>query len=344
MHDRGGRAAVSATSRRILVTGGAGFLGAHLCERLLLHGHRVFCLDNFSTGKRNALAHLHAHPRLTVIAHDVTQPFDLPIDQIYNLACPASPIHYQANPVHTLKTNVLGAVHLLDLAKRRGARILQCSTSEVYGNPAVHPQPESYPGCVNITGPRACYDEGKRCVETFFLNYARQYKIQVKIARIFNTYGPGMHIDDGRVVSNFIVQALRGEEITVYGDGLQTRAFCYVQDMVEGLVDLMNSQESFTGPVNLGNPQVMTIIELARFIRHVTQSDSLILHRSLPVDDPIQRCPDIRLAMRALAWRPNTDLHAGLRLTVAHFRTVLKQSIQCGSVAKAVNRARHVPV
>ena len=310
-------------AQRVLVTGGAGFLGSHLCELLLREGHHVTCLDNLSTGLWRNIAHLAASERFAFVGHDIVETFDLDVDRIYNLACPASPPHYQADPVHTTKTSVLGSLNLLDLARRRDARIFQASTSEVYGDPHVHPQVESYWGNVNPFGPRSCYDEGKRCAETLFHDYHERYGVEVKIARIFNTYGPRMRPDDGRVVSNFIVQALKGEDITVYGDGSQTRSFCFVDDLIDGFLRLMNSPGSFTGPVNLGNPGEFTVRELAELVIEITGSTSGIVHRPLPVDDPRQRRPDISLAIRELDWRPRVALSTGLARTIEHFDRLL---------------------
>lgn len=307
---------------RILVTGGAGFIGAHLCRRLLDLGHEVLCVDNFYTGRRGTVADLLNNPRFELMRHDVTIPLHVEVDQIYNLACPASPIHYQNAPVQTTKTSVIGAINMLGLAKRTRARILQASTSEVYGDPAVHPQPETYWGNVNPVGPRACYDEGKRCAETLFFDYQRQYGIGIKVARIFNTYGPLMHPNDGRVVSNFICQALRGEPLTLYGDGLQTRSFCYVDDLVEGLIRLMDTPASVTGPLNLGNPGEYTMLDLAETVIRQTGSTSRIVHGPLPADDPKQRRPDISLARNILGWEPTVPLDVGLARTVDYFRSV----------------------
>ncbi|TPL49650.1 UDP-glucuronic acid decarboxylase family protein [Mesorhizobium sp. B2-4-6] len=310
---------------RALVTGGAGFLGSHLCERLLADGYEVIALDNFHTGKRYNLAGIARDASFTLIKHDVidTLPMDLAVDEIYNLACPASPPHYQADPIHTFKTSVLGAINLLELARRHNAKIFQASTSEVYGDPLVHPQPESYFGNVNTHGPRACYDEGKRSAETLFFDYSRTYGIDIRVARIFNTYGPRMQPDDGRVVSNFIVQALRGEEITVYGSGTQTRSFCYVDDLIEGFVRLMRSPVAPTHPVNLGNPSEFTVMELAEFVLDYTNSRSRIVHRPLPVDDPRQRKPDIAFARQHLGWEPKVSLGEGLAHTAAYFEALL---------------------
>src|ERR1700760_956294 len=296
---------MSLTRKRVVVTGGAGFLGSHLCERLLRDGHDVLCVDNYFTGRKENILHLLSHPHFEVMRHDVTFPLYVEVDEIYNLACPASPIHYQFDPVQTTKTSVIGAINMLGLAKRVGATILQSSTSEVYGDPTVHPQTEDYRGNVNPLGPRACYDEGKRCAETLFFDYFRQHRTRIKVARIFNTYGPRMHPNDGRVVSNFIVQALRGEDITLYGDGSQTRAFCYVDDLIDGFVRLMATGEDFTGPINLGNPQELPVAALAQQVIRLTGSAPRIVHRDLPQDDPMQRCPDITLARRVLDWAPS---------------------------------------
>lgn len=308
---------------RILVTGGAGFIGSHLCERLLKAGADVLCLDNFFTGSKNNISHLIGQTYFELMRHDVTFPVYVEVDQIYNLACPASPVHYQFDPVQTTKTSVHGAINMLGLAKRVKARILQASTSEVYGDPEVHPQPESYWGRVNTIGPRSCYDEGKRCAETLFFDYYRQHQLDIKVVRIFNTYGPRMHPNDGRVVSNFIVQALRGEDITIYGDGSQTRSFCYVDDLVEGMVRMMASADGFTGPVNLGNPGEYTMLELAEKVLKFTQSRSRLVFQPLPQDDPRQRQPDIRLAKDALGWAPTVHLDDGLQATIAYFRETL---------------------
>lgn len=308
---------------RILVTGGAGFLGSHLCERLLSEGHDVLCVDNFFTGRKRNIAHLMNNPYFEVMRHDVTFPLYVEVDQIYNLACPASPVHYQHDPVQTTKTSVHGAINMLGLAKRLGARIFQASTSEVYGDPEVHPQPESYWGKVNPIGIRSCYDEGKRCAETLFFDYFRQHSLPIKVARIFNTYGPRMHPNDGRVVSNFVVQALRGEDITIYGEGQQTRSFCYVDDLIEGFVRLMNSPEELTGPVNLGNPGEFTIKELAERVIDLTGSSSKLIHKPLPQDDPKQRQPNIELARKELGWEPTIKLDDGLRKTISYFDELL---------------------
>ena len=307
----------------ILVTGGAGFIGSHLCRRLLDAGHDVLSADNYFTGSRNNIRDLLANPGFEAIRHDITFPLYVEVERIFNLACPASPVHYQHDPVQTTKTSVHGAINMLGLAKRLGARILQASTSEVYGDPQVHPQPESYWGRVNPIGVRSCYDEGKRCAETLFFDYHRQHGLDIKVARIFNTYGPGMQIDDGRVVSNFIVQALRGEEITLYGDGTQTRSFCYVDDMVDAMVLLMDSPAGFTGPVNLGNPVQFTMIELAQTVLRLSGSNSRLTFRPLPDDDPRQRQPDISLARSALAWEPQVALEEGLVRTIDYFRGAL---------------------
>ncbi len=312
------------TRKRILVTGGAGFLGSHLCDRLVAEGHDVLCLDNFFTGSRQNIRHLLADPGFELIRHDLVEPILLEVDQIYNLACPASPIHYQYNPVKTTKTSVMGAINMLGLAKRVKARILQASTSEVYGDPKVHPQPEDYWGYVNTIGLRSCYDEGKRCAETLFFDYHRQNGVDIRVIRIFNTYGPRMHPNDGRVVSNFIVQALQGRDITVYGDGTQTRSFCYVDDLVEGMVRMMNGPDDFIGPVNLGNPDEFTILELAQTVIRLTESRARIVFKPLPQDDPAQRQPDISLARKRLGWEPALDLETGLRRTIDYFREILQ--------------------
>ncbi len=311
--------------KRVLVTGGAGFLGSHLCERLVADGHEVVCVDNFYTGTRDNTLALHGHPRFEAIRHDVTFPLYVEVDEIYNLACPASPIHYQFDPVQTTKTSVHGAINMLGLAKRVKAKILQASTSEVYGDPEMHPQREEYWGNVNPIGPRSCYDEGKRCAETLFFDYWRQHALRIKVARIFNTYGPRMHPNDGRVVSNFIVQALRNEPITLYGDGRQTRSFCYVTDLIDGLVRLMDTDDSATGPVNLGNPAEFTIAELAARVLELTGSRSKVESRPLPMNDPRQRQPDIALARETLGWQPTVALDDGLRHTIAYFEQLLSQ-------------------
>ncbi len=309
--------------RKVLVTGGAGFLGSHLCERLLEEGHEVICVDNFYTGTKQNIVHLMNNPFFEILRHDICFPLYVEVDEIYNLACPASPIHYQFDPVQTTKTSVHGSINMLGLAKRLKIKILQASTSEVYGDPEIHPQPESYWGNVNPIGLRACYDEGKRCAETLFFDYHRQHKLKIKVARIFNTYGPRMHINDGRVVSNFIVQALTNRDITIYGDGTQTRSFCYVDDMIEGLIKLMNSPDNFTGPVNLGNPREITILELAEKIIELTNSSSKIIFEPLPPDDPVRRRPDISLAEKKLNWSPRTSLEDGLKRTIEYFDNLL---------------------
>lgn len=311
---------------RTVVTGGAGFLGSHLCERLLAAGHDVLCVDNFYTSTRRNITHLLRHPNFELMRHDITFPLYIEVDRIYNLACPASPIHYQRDPVQTTKTSVIGAINMLGLAKRTGARILQASTSEVYGDPEVHPQPESYWGNVNPVGTRSCYDEGKRCAETLFFDYWRQHRLPIKVARIFNTYGPRMLPNDGRVVSNFIVQALEGKDITIYGDGSQTRSFCYVDDLVEGLVRLMESGPTVTGPINLGNPGEFSIRELAEKVVALVGSDSKIVYGPLPQDDPTQRQPDIGRARELLDWQPEVPLDEGLVKTVEYFRGSLRSS------------------
>ena len=310
--------------QRILITGGAGFIGSHLCERLLRDGHEVLCVDNFYTGTRNNVHRLVNNPRFELLRHDVCFPLYVEVEEIYNLACPASPIHYQFDPVQTTKTSVHGAINMLGLAKRVKAKILQASTSEVYGDPAVHPQTEDYWGNVNPIGPRSCYDEGKRCAETLFFDYYRQHKLPIKVARIFNTYGPRMHPNDGRVVSNFIVQALQDRDITIYGDGAQTRAFCYVDDLVDGLVRLMGSPEPVTGPVNLGNPGEFSIRELAEAVIKLVGSSSRIVHLPLPADDPKQRRPDISKANELLGWKPSVPLHEGLVKTISYFERLLR--------------------
>ena len=309
--------------KRILITGGAGFLGSHLCDRLIKDGHDVLCADNFFTGSKTNIAHLIGHPYFELMRHDVTFPLYVEVDRIFNLACPASPIHYQHDPVQTTKTSVHGAINMLGLAKRVKARIFQASTSEVYGDPEEHPQSESYWGRVNPIGPRSCYDEGKRCAETLFFDYQRQHNMDIKVVRIFNTYGPRMHPNDGRVVSNFIVQALRGNDITIYGDGSQTRSFCYVDDMIEGFVRMMDSEQGFTGPVNLGNPGKFTMLELAESVLRLTGSKSKLTYKPLPTDDPRQRQPDITLAKAKLDWEPRVLLEDGLKETIAYFRKLL---------------------
>ena len=312
-----------ASPKRVLVTGGAGFLGSHLSERLLDDGHEVLCADNYFTGSKENVGHLVDHQRFEILRHDITFPLYVEVDEIYNLACPASPVHYQFDPVQTTKTCVHGTINMLGLAKRTGAKILQASTSEVYGDPEVHPQPEDYRGRVNPIGPRACYDEGKRCAETLFFDYHRQNQVNIRVARIFNTYGPRMLPDDGRVVSNFIVQALKGEAITLYGDGSQTRAFCYVDDLIDGLVRLMDAGDEMTGPVNLGNPVEFTIAELAERVMALTGSKAKIENHPLPADDPTQRCPDIALARAKLGWEPAVALDDGLKKTIAYFEGVV---------------------
>jgi UDP-glucuronate decarboxylase len=319
-------------TKRVLVTGGAGFLGSHLCERLLAQGHDVLCVDNYFTGRKDNIAHLLGEPLFEAMRHDVTHPLFVEVDEIYNLACPASPIHYQFDPVQTTKTSVIGAINMLGLAKRVKARILQASTSEVYGDPTLHPQPESYRGNVNPIGPRACYDEGKRCAETLFFDYHRQHQVEIRVVRIFNTYGPRMHPNDGRVVSNFIVQALRNEPITLYGDGSQTRAFCYVDDLIEGFLRMMAAPDAVTGPVNLGNPVETSVAELARLVIELTGSRSKLVRRPLPVDDPVQRCPDIAEATALLGWQPKTPLRHGLQRTIQYFDELLRRF---GAIEKA---------
>jgi len=309
--------------KRILVTGGAGFLGSHLCDKLIKDGHDVLCLDNFFTGSKQNIAHLIGHPYFELMRHDVTFPLYVEVDQIYNLACPASPVHYQFDPVQTTKTSVHGAINMLGLAKRVKARIFQASTSEVYGDPEQHPQQESYWGRVNPIGPRSCYDEGKRCAETLFFDYYRQHNLDIKVARIFNTYGPRMHPNDGRVVSNFIVQALKNEDITIYGDGSQTRSFCYVDDLIEGFVRMMDTEKGITGPINLGNPGEFTMLELAEKVIQLTASKSRIVFRALPTDDPKQRQPDISLAKENLRWQPKVQLEDGLKETISYFKKLL---------------------
>ncbi len=311
-------------NKSILVTGGAGFIGSHLCEKLLKAGNDVICLDNFFTGTKENIRHLLQNPHFELIRHDIVHPIFLEVDEIYNLACPASPIHYQYNPVKTIKTNVMGSVHMLGLAKRVKAKILQASTSEVYGNPEIHPQHETYWGNVNPIGLRSCYDEGKRCAETLFFDYHRQNKVKIKVVRIFNTYGPRMHPNDGRVVSNFIVQALKGEDVTIYGDGSQTRSFCYVDDMVKGIIAMMNTADDFIGPVNLGNPVEFAIMELAQKIIDMVNSNSRIVYNTLPPDDPIRRKPDISMAQKELNWNPSTSLEEGLKKTIDYFDSIIK--------------------
>ena len=310
--------------KRILVTGGAGFLGSHLCEKLLDQGNDVICVDNLFTGSKDNIRHLMDNNYFEFIRHDVTQPLYVEVDQIYNLACPASPIHYQHDPIATGKTSVMGALNTLGLAKRCHARILQASTSEVYGDPEIHPQPESYRGCVNPIGPRSCYDEGKRMAETLFFDYHRQHGVDIKVIRIFNTYGPRMSAHDGRVVSNFIVQALNNEDITIYGNGKQTRSFCYVDDLIDGMIKMMNSRDGFTGPVNIGNPGEFTMLELAKLVIKLAGSSSKIVYKELPQDDPMQRRPMIDLAEKELEWKPTIDLEEGLRRTIEYFRGQLR--------------------
>ena len=317
-------------SKRILVTGGAGFLGSHLCERLLARGHDILCVDNYFTGRKDNIAHLLGEPHFEAMRHDITFPLYVEVDEIYNLACPASPIHYQFDPVQTTKTSVIGAINMLGLAKRVKAKILQASTSEVYGDPTLHPQQESYRGNVNPIGPRACYDEGKRCAETLFFDYQRQHNVRIRVVRIFNTYGPRMHPNDGRVVSNFIVQALKNEPITLYGDGRQTRAFCYVDDLIEGFLRMMDAPDTVTGPINLGNPVETSVAELAEIIIDLTGSRSKITHKPLPVDDPIQRCPDISQAKQVLKWEPRSPLKPGLERTIAYFEKLLVERGEIG--------------
>jgi len=326
--------------KTILVTGGAGFLGSHLCDRLIADGHDVVCVDNLFTGSRRNIAHLMQHSRFDFLRHDVTFPLYVEVDEIYNLACPASPVHYQHDPVQTTKTSVLGAINMLGLAKRLRCRIFQASTSEVYGDPIVHPQREDYWGNVNPIGVRSCYDEGKRCAETLFFDYHRQHKMEIKVARIFNTYGPRMHPDDGRVVSNFVVQALRGVPITIYGDGSQSRSFCYVDDLIEGFVRLMASSKDLIGPVNLGNPSEFTIEELARLTIELTGSRSKIVHKPLPADDPRQRQPDISLAREHLDWEPRIQLGAGLTQTIEYFDALLSEAPVAARVPR--HRVGHV--
>lgn len=309
--------------KRILVTGGSGFLGSHLCEKLLNKGYDVLCVDNFFTGSKQNIAHLLVHPYFELLRHDITFPLFVEVDEIYNLACPASPVHYQFDPVQTTKTSVVGSINMLGLAKRTKAKILQASTSEVYGDPEVHPQVEEYKGAVNPIGPRACYDEGKRCAETLFFDYQRQHNVDIRVVRIFNTYGPKMHPNDGRVVSNFIVQALQNKPITIYGDGSQTRSFCYVDDLIEGMIAMMENPHGICGPINLGTPSEFTILELAQKVLQYTHSKSEIIYKPLPQDDPMQRKPDITKAKRDLGWEPSIELDEGLNQTIAYFRTLL---------------------
>jgi UDP-glucuronate decarboxylase len=328
----------SVVAKRVLVTGGAGFLGSHLCERLVAQGDDVLCIDNYFTGRKDNVARLLGDPHFEAMRHDITHPLFVEVDEIYNLACPASPIHYQFDPVQTTKTSVIGAINMLGLAKRLKARIFQSSTSEVYGDPTSHPQPETYRGNVNPIGPRACYDEGKRCAETLFFDYYRQHNVKIRVARIFNTYGPRMHPNDGRVVSNFIVQALRNQSITLYGDGTQTRAFCYVDDLIDGFLALMAAPDDVTGPVNLGNPVETSVGELAELVISLTGSRSPIEHRPLPVDDPVQRCPDIAQAQAVLGWRPHTELKDGLSRTIAYFDRLLSSRGQSAAPRRAAAR------
>lgn len=325
-----------ATLQRILVTGGAGFLGSHLCERLLDQGHDVICLDNFFTSQKQNIAHLLGRPNFELVRHDITHPIWLEVDQIYNMACPASPVHYQFNPIKTMKVSVMGAINVLGMAKRCRAKVLQASTSEVYGDPSVHPQPESYRGNVNPIGVRACYDEGKRAAETLFFDYHRSNGVNIRVVRIFNTYGPRMHPYDGRVVTNFIVQALQNQDITVYGQGQQTRSFCYVDDLVEAIMRMMNGPDSFVGPVNIGNPGEFTILELAQLVIKMTGSKSRIIHMPLPNDDPTQRKPDITLAKKHLDWEPKIKLEQGLEKTIAYFK-----GIDLNSFRKPTNHTAH---
>lgn len=323
-------------AKRVLITGGAGFLGSHLCERLLADGHDVLCVDNFYTGRKENIAHLMNDPYFEVMRHDVTFPLYVEVDEVYNLACPASPIHYQRDPVQTTKTSVHGAINMLGLAKRTGAKIFQASTSEIYGDPEVHPQLEGYWGNVNPIGPRSCYDEGKRCAETLFFDYYRQHSLKIKVARIFNTYGPRMQMNDGRVVTNFIVQALKGEPLTIYGNGQQTRSFCYVSDLIEAFVRLMDSPDDITGPINLGNPGEYTMLELAEKIIELSDSSSEIIFKPLPQDDPKKRRPDITLARDYLGWQPTVHLEEGLKRTIDHFRGRLEQREVCPKDAVTV--------
>ncbi|HVC53753.1 MAG TPA: UDP-glucuronic acid decarboxylase family protein [Stellaceae bacterium] len=327
---------MSPLQKRVLVTGGAGFLGSHLCERLVAAGNDVLCVDNYFTGRRANILKLLDEPHFEALRHDVTHPLFVEVDEIYNLACPASPIHYQFDPVQTTKTSVIGAINMLGLAKRLKAKILQASTSEIYGDPSLHPQPETYRGNVNPIGPRACYDEGKRCAETLFFDYYRQHNLRIRVVRIFNTYGPRMHPNDGRVVSNFIVQALKGEPITLYGDGSQTRAFCYVDDLIEGFIRMMATPDGTTGPVNLGNPVETSVGELAELIVEMTGTRSSIVYRPLPEDDPTQRCPDITQAQSLLGWQPKTPLRLGLQRTIEYFDRLLAGTAEPEPKAAAV--------
>ncbi|MFQ5621762.1 MAG: UDP-glucuronic acid decarboxylase family protein [Paracoccaceae bacterium] len=328
---------IDPTAKRVLVTGGAGFLGSHLCDRLVAEGHEVLCLDNYFTGRRANVAHLMTEANFELIRHDVTFPLYVEVDEIYNLACPASPVHYQYDPVQTTKTSVHGAINMLGLAKRTGAKILQASTSEVYGDPEIHPQTEDYWGNVNPVGPRSCYDEGKRCAETLFFDYYRQHALPIKVARIFNTYGPRMHPDDGRVVSNFVMQALRGEPITIFGDGSQTRSFCYVDDLIDGLVRLMEAPGEVTGPINIGNPTELTILGLARKVIEMTGSASQIINEALPQDDPVRRKPDIARARELLGWEPKVTLDEGLEPTISYFSRIAGKSGPVGVASDAVD-------
>jgi len=336
------------TRKRVLVTGGAGFVGSHLCERLLQMGAEVLCVDNYFTGSRDNIAHLQKNPHFEVMRHDITFPLYVEVDEIYNLACPASPVHYQHDPVQTTKTSVIGAINMLGLAKRVNAKILQASTSEVYGDPTEHPQTEEYRGNVNPLGPRACYDEGKRCAETLFFDYRRQHTTRIKVVRIFNTYGPRMHPHDGRVVSNFIMQALRGDDITLYGDGSQTRAFCYVEDLVEGLVRMMATDDEVTGPINIGNPHEIPVRELAERVIEMVHTRSSIVLRPLPADDPMQRCPDITRASELLHWSPSVPLDEGLQMTIQYFRAIMQREVPPdlpnGLTMAAVTEVRRRPI
>lgn len=316
--------------KRILVTGGAGFLGSHLCDRLVDQGHEVLCVDNYFTGRKENILHLMDRPNFEVMRHDITFPLYVEVDEIYNLACPASPVHYQYDPVQTTKVSVLGSINMLGLAKRVGARILQASTSEIYGDPAVHPQTEDYCGNVNPLGPRACYDEGKRCAETLFFDYSRRHNVKIRVIRIFNTYGPRLHDSDGRVVSNFIVQALRGEDITIYGDGSQTRAFCYVDDLIDGMVAMMGADEDVHGPINIGNPHEISVLTLASKIIALTGARSQLVRKPLPQNDPTQRCPDISRARQLLNWEPRVSLDEGLRRTIAYFAGKMGEPASAG--------------
>lgn len=311
--------------KRILITGGCGFLGSHLCDKLLSEGNIVTAVDNFHTGQLRNVQHLLNHPNFSVIRHDITEPLWFEADEVYNLACPASPVHYQYDPIHTLKTSVWGSLNILEQAMRIGAKVFQASTSEVYGDPEVHPQVESYRGSVNTIGPRACYDEGKRCAETLFFDYHRRYNLKIKIVRIFNTYGPRMHPQDGRVVSNFIVQALKGEPITIYGDGSQTRSFCYYSDLIDGFLKLMNSDDSVTGPINIGNPVEYTMMDLAKEVLDIVGSNNNIIRKALPQDDPLQRKPDISAAKKILGWQPTVNLREGLEKTIKYFEEVIRK-------------------